>query len=140
MAFSCPPAVEIGSEDQVGGGGCPLFSPGVGLGLDVLVEVRWDPDGDAFGGGIWVGDFPVGCGVGLQPFGEKLAEHFRLWDTGTVGGALDPLGQGRGEAEGAVRRRRGEVPLLLQCFFEHAPGGCCGGDIPPVGCGLDAAG
>ena len=69
-------AVEVGGEDEVSCGGCPLFLPGVGLGLDVLVEVGWDSDGDAYGGGIWVGDFPVGCGVGCEAFGEKPSEHF----------------------------------------------------------------
>ena len=76
LVFGCFPAVEVGGEDEVGGGGCPLFFPGVGLGLDVLVEVGWDSDGDAFGGEVLVGDFPVGCGVGCEAFGEKLAEHF----------------------------------------------------------------
>ena len=76
FAIGCFPAVEVGREDEVGGGGCPLVSPGVGLGLDVLVEVGWDSDGDAFGGGVLVGDFPVGCGVGCEAFGEELSEYF----------------------------------------------------------------
>ena len=28
------------------------------------------------GVGFFVGDFPVGCGVGLQAFGEQLSERF----------------------------------------------------------------
>ena len=40
------------------------------------VEVGWDSDGDAFGAGVFVGDFPVGCGVGCEAFGEEPAEHF----------------------------------------------------------------
>ena len=57
-----------------------------------------------------------------------------------MGGVLDPLGQGCGEAEGAVYRWRGEVALFLQGLFEYPFGGCCGGDVPLVGCGLETAG
>ena len=53
---------------------------------------------------------------------------------------VDPLGQGCGEAEGAVYRCGGEVTLFLQCFFEYLSGGCCWGDVPLVGCGLETAG
>ena len=53
---------------------------------------------------------------------------------------LDPLGQGCGEAEGAVYRWWGEVTLFLQCFFEYLFGGCCWGDVPLVGGGLETAG
>ena len=57
-----------------------------------------------------------------------------------MGGVLDPLGEGGGEAEGAVYRLWGEVALLLQCLFEYSFGGCFGGDVPLVGCGLQTAG
>ena len=94
FVFGCVYAVEVGGEDEVGGGGCPLFFPGVGLGLDVLVEVGWDSEGDAFGGGVFVGDFSVGCGVGCEAFGEEAVGVFLIVGRCCGGRCVGSIGSG----------------------------------------------